>query len=186
MQPYHHVINRPAAGQHGAALIIGLVLLISLTVVGVSLLSTTSLEQRMAGNMADMNLAFNSAETATRAFSAFVRDGNHENVEAVCQGFASCYPFEGRLEANWWDKVDKNWWENNAQVLDSRLLADRVLGVKNQPRLAVQVMKRVSYSLVRGHEQKSDTIAYIAVTSRGTGSSDDTDVIVEQMITKRD
>lgn len=58
--------------QSGVALIIGLVLLITLTILGIGTLSTTSLEQRMAGNMGDLNLAFNAAETAGQCYANII------------------------------------------------------------------------------------------------------------------
>ena len=56
--------HRPApGGQRGAALIVGLVLLLVLTILGVSGMSRSALELRMAGNSQAQNLAFQAAET---------------------------------------------------------------------------------------------------------------------------
>jgi len=49
--------------QRGAALAVGLVLLLAMTIIGISALNTTSLEERMAGNTQEMNRAFQIAET---------------------------------------------------------------------------------------------------------------------------
>lgn len=49
--------------QQGMALIICLLLLLVLTVVTVSAMQTTTLEEKMAGNLRDHDLAFQSAET---------------------------------------------------------------------------------------------------------------------------
>ncbi len=55
----------PAPGRRcrGAALATALVLLLVLTVLGVSVLNTVMLEERMAGNLRDSTLAFETAET---------------------------------------------------------------------------------------------------------------------------
>jgi Tfp pilus assembly protein PilX len=50
--------------QRGAALAVGLVFLLVLTIIGVSALSTTSLEERMAGNLQEQTKAFQTAEAA--------------------------------------------------------------------------------------------------------------------------
>jgi len=52
--------------QTGAALIVSLVLLLIMTVLGVTAMRTTTLQERMAGNLRDNNLAFQDAEAALR------------------------------------------------------------------------------------------------------------------------
>ena len=50
--------------QGGAVLVVSLLILLIMTIVGVSSIQTTTLEERMAGNTRDQNLAFQSAEAA--------------------------------------------------------------------------------------------------------------------------
>ncbi|TCT22889.1 pilus assembly PilX family protein [Thiobaca trueperi] len=52
--------------QHGTVLVIGLILLLLMTLIGVTAIQTTSLDERMAGNARDRNLAFQAAEAALR------------------------------------------------------------------------------------------------------------------------
>lgn len=52
--------------QQGAALITSLIILLVLTVLGVSAMSTSSLEELMAGNLRDQIVSFQAAETALR------------------------------------------------------------------------------------------------------------------------
>jgi type IV pilus assembly protein PilX len=54
------------SGQHGAALVIGLVLLLILTVLGVSGLGTATTEVRLADNNKQSEYAFQAAESAAR------------------------------------------------------------------------------------------------------------------------
>ncbi len=56
----------------GAALAIALVFLLVLTIVGVTAMRTTIMEERMAGNLRDYNLAFQAAEQALRAGEQWV------------------------------------------------------------------------------------------------------------------
>lgn len=53
--------------QRGAVLMMSLAVLLILTLIGLTSLNTTALEEKMAGNMADKNVAFHAAETALRA-----------------------------------------------------------------------------------------------------------------------
>lgn len=54
------------AQQSGAVLAISLVILLLLTIIGISAAQFTGLEEKMAGNLRDRNLAFQAAETALR------------------------------------------------------------------------------------------------------------------------
>jgi len=56
--------NRLPTHQTGAVLIVSLIMLLLLTLIGVTSMQTTSLEEKMAGNMRDRDLAFQAAESA--------------------------------------------------------------------------------------------------------------------------
>lgn len=55
------------ARQRGVVLIVALVVLLVLSMLGVSSMQGTVMEERMAGNMYDRNIAFQAAEAALRA-----------------------------------------------------------------------------------------------------------------------
>jgi type IV pilus assembly protein PilX len=57
-------------GQKGAALIIGLIILVVLTLIGVQAMRTSIVQERMAGNMRERNVAFQAAEAALRVGEA--------------------------------------------------------------------------------------------------------------------
>ena len=63
-----HSPNRmhPHRGQRGAALLISLIFVVVLTLLGLSVVSTTGTEERMARNFRDNDLAFQAAEAAMR------------------------------------------------------------------------------------------------------------------------
>jgi len=65
--------QRPPARQEGIVLVVGLVFLLVLTIIGVTSLRTTTLEQRMAGNMQQRTVAFQDAETR---IAMMIRDIN--------------------------------------------------------------------------------------------------------------
>lgn len=58
--------------QHGTALVVALVFLLLMTLIGVTAMQTTTLQERMAGNERDRNLAFQAAEAALRAGEEWV------------------------------------------------------------------------------------------------------------------
>lgn len=60
---------QPARAQKGAALVTSLMILFVLTLVGVSAMQTTTLEEKMSGNLRNTNIAFQAAESClTTAF----------------------------------------------------------------------------------------------------------------------
>lgn len=59
--------------QSGFALIVGLVVLLLLTLIMVTALKMASLEERMAGNLRNENIAFQAAESALREAEALIR-----------------------------------------------------------------------------------------------------------------
>lgn len=59
-------------GQRGSALAIALIFLLVLTLLGLSAMQGSNLQERMAGNLRDRNMAFQSAEAALRAGEAWL------------------------------------------------------------------------------------------------------------------
>lgn len=58
-----HVGPGPRARERGAALVIALVMLLILTILGITAMNTASLEGKMAGNTQEQNQAFQAAES---------------------------------------------------------------------------------------------------------------------------
>lgn len=58
--------NSSSNSQSGAALITGLIFLVVLTLISISAIKSTSLEERMAGNARDQDVAFQGAEAGVR------------------------------------------------------------------------------------------------------------------------
>ncbi len=70
--------------QRGAVLMISLIFLVLLTIIGVTAMQTTLLQERMAGNMRDLNLAFQATEAALRAGEAWL-PANSGTAEAASE-----------------------------------------------------------------------------------------------------
>lgn len=66
------ILHGNAAYQSGAVLIISLIMLLLLTLIGTTGMQSTSLEEKMAGNMRDRHLAFQAAESALKAAEAIL------------------------------------------------------------------------------------------------------------------
>ncbi len=75
--------------QFGAVLVISLIMLLLLTLIGITGMQTTSLEEKMAGNMRDKDLAFQSAESALKAAEASLSPTPPAFSDAGTGGFYS-------------------------------------------------------------------------------------------------
>ena len=63
-------LHSQAFNQSGAVLIISLIMLLLLTLIATTGMQSTTLEEKMAGNMRDKDLAFQAAESAIKAAEA--------------------------------------------------------------------------------------------------------------------
>lgn len=85
----HKIIPSLPGKQRGVVLIIALIMLVAMTTIGVSSITTSSLEERMAGNFDDRNVAFQAAEAALREGERYVQINKpdtskfHQNCNVV-------------------------------------------------------------------------------------------------------
>lgn len=66
--------------QRGAALFVGLILLILMALIGLSAMQSTLLQERMAGNFRLVNLAFQNAEEAVRVAEGRIQADANANL----------------------------------------------------------------------------------------------------------
>ncbi len=72
--------------QAGVVLVVSLIILLLLTIIGLSAMQTTALEERMAGNLRDKDLAFQVAESALRAAELSVQTIPLSSYTPLCTG----------------------------------------------------------------------------------------------------
>lgn len=61
-----------AVRQRGATLVVALIILVVMTLLGVTSMQSATMQERMAGNVRDMNVAFQAAEAALREGEEFL------------------------------------------------------------------------------------------------------------------
>jgi type IV pilus assembly protein PilX len=83
-------LSRHRAGQRGVALVVALILLVVITLVGLAAVRGTIMQQKMASNMYDRQIAFQNAEAAMRAAAASIPTSpgdiarNCQSASVVC------------------------------------------------------------------------------------------------------
>jgi len=73
LKPFHHRKPCPHT-QKGAALAISLIMLLLLTIIGVTAMQSTTMQERMAGNSRERSNAFQISEAALRAGETYLVD----------------------------------------------------------------------------------------------------------------
>jgi len=184
-----HSINRERQG--GAILITALMILLLLTIFGLSSMGTNILEEKMAGNMRDRNTAFQAAESALRAAEAWLAtttpDIDNENIWDIG---ALDLPLEPSNDVPWWEETnpdnddlpifkDQDWWDANARTVEGDAkLSDSV--VANQPAYVVEKLPPSPIGLGAGESlDAADT--YFQITARGVGGAPTTVVVLQSI-----
>ena len=122
--------------QQGVALVMALAFLLILTIIGVTAMTTSSLQEKMAGNAQDRNMAFQAAESALRVAENFLfvtAPGALPNFSLDTGGYYDATPVPS---PRWWEVVDWTDCGGAAQCLP----ADTIVGVKSQPRYIIELM----------------------------------------------
>jgi type IV pilus assembly protein PilX len=106
--------RQPRRRQQGVALIMALVFLMILTIIGVTALSTTSLQEKMAGNVQDKHTAFQAAESALREAEGIVLGWTAGTTPA----FTGSGYYQPKLATDpypWWG-IDTTWTDSTAHI----------------------------------------------------------------------
>ncbi len=162
--------------QRGVALFISLVLLLILTIIGVSSVQTTSLEVRMSRNEHDALLAFQSAESALR------------DAESLLDGIASTVVFD---DTNGLYQIadlgeDEVWWDSDVwSGSNSIQAANEIDGTAARARYIIEYMG----SVVReenAYQQDDpyasggvDRVEVFRITARGVGGTENARVLLQ-------
>lgn len=178
--------------QSGVVLVISLIMLLLLTLIGVTSMRVTGLEEKMAGNSKDKNVAFQAAEVSLRDSEAWIANQVAE-PEANATGSNSIWTLNSpNLDpnlndvTNWWQDParDQAWWQGNAIAFSASpppLLAT----VTTSPYSIIELKQYVSDTLVLGTTNAQGGLTYYQVTARGTGGSDLSKVLLQSTTIRR-
>lgn len=173
-------------GQRGAVLVVCLLVLLMMTLIGVTGMQSTSLEEKMAGNTRDRNLAFQAAESALRAGQNFLL--TNPFVVNCATGFRKSV-FYYDLNCDGTNDTDANgnpipvwqnptlWSGNTTIAYDAGTLSNMAAA----PRYIIEELPKTCQVKVNPCPSGSLVGAY-RITARGTGGSLDAVVILQAMV----
>lgn len=168
-----HPSRHTGMRQQGVALILALVFLLLLTLLGITALNTTSLEEKMANNVKDRNVAFQATETALVAGENWIF--NQIGKPIFPNNSIGLY-VPSTTETPVWDSV--SWSSGNVVVYPNTPGSSgsgSLSKVQTQPKYIIEDLGEVSESggtLVMSASYKSKGVSVMRVTARGTGGTD--------------
>lgn len=160
-------------GEHGSALIISLLILVVLTLIGVTAVGTSGMEEKMAGNERDQQVAFQAAEVALRSAESAIA-----NLASTAgfDGTGGQYPKGSTLDLAPDSAI---WTGGNSAVYGG----EAIPAVKTPPRYVIEVLATQGNNDVNisgyGTNSGVGTVVRFRVTARGTGISDTSSVILQ-------
>jgi type IV pilus assembly protein PilX len=170
--------------QHGAALVVSLIILLVMTLIGITSLRTTTMEERMAGNMRDRLLAFESAEAGLRFAETYIRNfvftlGSFDQDGS--DGLYSDAPLVTGKEI--WEVID--WSGVDSSNSYKARVADKLDGINTAPKFVVQYYGSIELQadLLNlnnyGTGVGAGEVQMFMITVRATGGSDNAAVVLQ-------
>ncbi|MDP2030639.1 MAG: PilX N-terminal domain-containing pilus assembly protein [Thiobacillus sp.] len=174
--------------QSGAALITGLIFLVVLTLISLSAIKSTSLEERMAGNARDQDVAFQGAEAGVREAMNLLGTS-----PPAASGFvAGCAAglCENDPTTPVWTTITANnaWTSSTTRAYSGTpLTIDGSTQLATQPRYIVELITGTSApagesASVGGGSSGTTTTSY-RITARGWGLTNQTQATVQATFT---
>ena len=179
--------------QQGIALIIGLILLVVMTLIAVASTNTSLMEEKMTGNFRDIEIAYNAADTGLRDAEGWL--GNQaSNPGDNATGSTMIWSLDsGNLDStatdsvNWWqERNTSTWWAANAQNhTDYSGIAGSMSEVKTKPYSIIEFKYRYEETSGELGDMVGDPVYYYRVTSRATGGSNDSRILMQSTWSRR-
>ena len=170
--------------QNGVALITGLIFLVVLTLISLAAIRSTSLEERMAGNARDQNLAFQAAEAGVR--DAMKSLGTSvPNAAGFVVGCAAGLCENDPITPVWTTITTNNDWTSSKTLAYSgtALTFNGTTPVAIQPRYIIELIVGSSIpsgeSASEGGGSSGTLVSSYRVTARGWGLTDKTQATLQ-------
>ena len=163
------VKNKAGLRQHGITLVMSLIFLLLLTILGVTAMNTSTLQEKMAGNLRDQDLAFQAAESALRGGEDAVNliwvggKPTPISVPSCPASDLTCAWDTGATQTTlgtWWTGFSKEYSGAGTQLTETS--AD--------PRYIIEHAASITDTGLRGHTYgPPPSTSYYRITARGQG-----------------
>ncbi|MCH9697185.1 MAG: pilus assembly protein PilX [Gammaproteobacteria bacterium] len=166
-------MNNQQQSQNGATLIVSLILLFVLAIIGLASMQSTTVEEKMAGNMRDQSVAFQAAETALRVGEIFLGTP----VLPVFNGSNGLYqPTSGETALPLWETID---WSDSSKVVTVSNL--HIADTANNPAYIIEELAEVADATGSLEAALPKVSAFYRVTAFGSGNTGTSRVILQSV-----
>lgn len=162
-------------GQRGMTLLVGLIMVLLMTLVGMAAIRGSNMQELMAGNMRDRNLAFQSAEAGLRVGENLLTNATIPVFDGTTTGLYQAMD----------DSSNTGFWDTYSWDAASSTTSMGLMYVTSQPRYVIEEVTSTSTLSADGGAidfaatlKTEDTVFY-RVTSRGEGGTDGAVVILQ-------
>lgn len=161
--------------QHGSALVVSLLILLVLTVIGVTSVSTSALQSKMATNTREYNTAFQAAESALRYGEAELSSTSPPaGYQAGCTSDGLCLPSTNGTPV--WNSVD---WTATLRTYGGGNTSLTDIPAAFQPKYIIEKLPPTCLpgcNLANPHY-----VQYYRITASGTGANGSAAVMVQSV-----
>lgn len=171
-----------AERQRGAVLLMGLIMVLLMTIVGLAAIRGSGLQEIMAGNMRDRNVAFQASEAGLGAAEEYVETATLEEADfdGSTPGLVMDLGASGKVRIEAWTADD---WAAAREV------GFDLEGVTEQPRYVVEKVDVSEYDLKRmlsmsARDSIPINVNFYRVSSRGVGATGNSDAVVQSNYVK--
>jgi type IV pilus assembly protein PilX len=173
--------NGTNSRQNGATLVVAMLLLLVLTVLGLTTMNMSRLEERMAGNSRDLNLAFQGAEAGLRDAEERIKTWN--SSPTTCSA-APCGLWQiSTLPVDLRDQT-LAWWTTNAAeygVAGSKEITE----VTRDPMVVIEELAFVGDTVSINPSGPPPGRQFYRITANSAGASDTAEVVLESTFVTR-
>jgi len=162
----------------GATLAITLLILFIITLIGVSSIRVTLMQEKMSTNLQDKELSFNAAETGLAAGESWLLS---QSIQPAVYVQCSVYPCVVEVyDSTNLDEQSNSWWSSNSAEYGSDLD-----NVATRPRYIIEFLQFVPDTPEIGNSNAQNGVFYYQITARGTGSSNDSASTIQATVARR-
>jgi type IV pilus assembly protein PilX len=156
--------------QAGVVLFVSLIFILMVTMLAVTSIQSTTVTERIAGNSRDKSVAFQAAETALRDTESFM--GSPSGAHATFNDTDGFYDSTDGVALNW-----------NAVSGGYKTYSDNSLNGQSMVELLPEDL--ISDDSIVAGKPKTNTSNIYRITSRGTGNSDSSVVMLQSIYRRR-
>ena len=184
--------NKLMNKQKGSVLIISLIILVAMTLIGITAMRTSVMQEKMAGNMRNKELALQAAEATLREAEQYIQDNVISTIAFDTDGSDGLYNYSladdsTRNDRIWETIID---WDSDAETLEYTAFST-IYNISKAPRYVIQHMASTGSENDKinmdnmGQGTGGGNVEAFLITVRATGGNNDSAVILQSTWGKR-